>query len=121
MDKPDVRKTVRVDHPVTGAQIVDALKQLAGEVRSEYAERLLADVDGDKFLKVGLSSGYPYADVTIRTGQGLVNEGVQLQASYDVFGVGTTNWPGCKYAVGYDDSSVVNAVEKVRDGLEKLL
>lgn len=117
----DIVRTVHVKKPVTGAQIVDALKQIAEDVNSEYAQMPLKDTDGVQTLTVGLSNPYPYAEVSIRTGKGLAGVGVQLSKKYSVFGVGNAVWSGDKYAIRYDDSHVVNAVEEVRDGLERLL
>ena len=142
MKKYDVRRTVQLKSPVTGAKIVEAVKKLSLETEvhmakqynapdkpytlpkfGAYREECLSDVDGQRMLLVGISSSYPYGNIAIRTGEDLSITGIQLDKTYDRIGVANTNPPmgTLVFAVGYDESSVVEAVEAVKSGLEKLL
>jgi hypothetical protein len=77
--------------------------------------------------------------VCIRTGTDLEDVGIELarvygsvpetvntrDLGYRQFGVGSASWPGAKYARGYTDEgkakAVIEAVEDIRAGLERLL
>lgn len=99
---------------VTGQQIVDAVRSLAG---NGFVEKKSV-VEDLVVLTIGRSSDYPYEDVII-----LVDGSTKLElsAQYTQVSVVATEWPGSKYAVGYSDDSVINSVRKFRDQLEKKL
>ncbi|MBI4016139.1 MAG: hypothetical protein HY363_00425 [Candidatus Aenigmarchaeota archaeon] len=111
----DVRRTVKLNRIVTGAQIVDALKTVASQ-RGKYMEKLLLDDDGIQTYKIGIASSI---DVAIKPADGSM--GIILQHPYDTIKVCTDSWPGIKTCVGYYDHQIIEVVEKVRDGLEKVL
>ena len=122
----DVRRTVRIDRAVTGSEIVEALKKLAErrEYDGQYAEQEISDIDGVKNMIVGLHSRCPYKNVMIGTDQDLANSGIRLKDSYAIFGVRSSDEllaQGDVIGEAYPIANVAVAVEKVRDGLEKLL
>lgn len=123
----DIRRTVNIKQPVTGSQIVEAVKRLVDELKLDYnyKEKLIReyDLDGDlvRTVQVGLSSGYPDKHVVIRTGERLENKEIQSNQTYEIVGVGSVDWGGIQFAINFYEIDVVESVEEVRDGLEKLL
>ena len=124
MNKYDIQRTVNICHPVTGAQIIDTLKLLVSKTRGGcYREETLRDIDGQHVLEAGIASCYPYENMVIRTGEDLSTKGIELTKTYEKIGIVNTesSWGMFCFAVVYSEQDVIDAVEKMRDGLEELL
>ena len=119
----DVRRTVKLTHPVTGQEISDALAKFLAE--SNFMVYLVKEVvsnrDGIELYRLGISSLEPSNDMIIRVGSRINDSRIGLEKSYDTFGVCSAEWEGDKYAVVRYEDDFVRSVEKVRDGLERLL
>ncbi len=119
----DIRRTIKIDKKVTGIELVNALKKVAEQIGLKYSKKLLYELDGKKTLIVGIESLYPHQCVMARTGENLFNNGIRLEDFYKKIGVGSSNelLPKMVYATSIDDCRITKAVERIRDGLEKIL
>ena len=110
----------------TGSEIIEAVKKLAEnpEYEGEYAEQEISDIDGVKTMIVGIHSKCPYKNVMIGTEPDLRNIGIRLKDTYSIIGVRSSNEileQGYVKGEAFPTANIALAVEKVRDGLEKLL
>ena len=122
----DIRRTIRMQRPVTGRELVQALQQLVAKYNErincrEYVEHTVRDIDGQKTVSIGIASNYPYEDILLCEGQDLGNTELNPNTAYERIGVRNTSFPGMKYAIGFADTAIVDAVERIRDDLERLL
>ena len=126
-----VIRTLRLEAPVLGQQIVDVLKELAGEGHYVYRSEHVLDVDGKDYHVVGCSSKMAYEHFCVLTDD-LPNENtLDVSKQYDPgsLRVASTSWGS---RMGHCDTVVMGslgshpdakreAIEKTRDLLEKRL
>ena len=92
----------------------------------EFTKNSLYDLNGNEFLRVGLASSFPYENVVIKTGKHLDNDKIELKSKYKKCGIASCINKPVKdkllvYGVRYTTEDVVSTLEKVRDGIEKIL
>ena len=115
----DIRRQLRINGPVTGAQLVEALKQYAEQTHGQYAE---VPADDDEKRIIGIYSKMLNRRIMIRTGEGLDNTAISEDETYSQVGVGTTDqFIGSLAPRLYHEHDFVKGVEDARDGLERLL
>ena len=124
MHKPDVRLAVGIDEPVTGAQILDAVRNLDeqenAKLKYHYFELRKRKLNSAGEYKIGVKSGCLGDDIVIKTGDKM-DKDVILGAVYPELYVASYSWGGPRLSDTCNDISVIKSVEKMRDCLEKLL
>lgn len=111
-----------VGRPVSGAELQLALREATKIYGGEYQEVLFSDIDGKKTHRLGISHGHPAKDISLRVGGKFEQEGIDLSSQEFVrVGVGSTSWPGEKYAIGYGEGSISEAVQWAREYIVQAL
>lgn len=115
-EKIEVTMTIDATKGITGQQIMNAVKQLAGDgfVVNQKVH------DDRHFYKIGRSSSYPYKDCVVAVGA-LSEWHLNPLKTYYQLEVKYHPWPGVKYCVGYTDDAVVKSVRQFRDALKSEL
>lgn|GEM_PF-2482254 len=98
--------TVNFSRPLTGAELIAAIKAIS-EANGERFESVHQFDDGDAYL-IGQSSGYPYRQVRVSPSR--EEETIRPSSSYDQVVVQNHSWGGMVFAVGYSEGAVVKAV-----------
>ena len=124
MHKPDVRLAVGIDGPVTGAQILDAVRKLVeqenAKLKYNYFELRNRKLNSMGECRIGIKGGCLNDDIIIKTGDKM-DKDVILGAVYPELYVASYSWGGPRLSDTCNDISVIKSVEKMRDCLEKLL
>lgn len=108
---------INLTKPITGQEIADAAKKVAGD---EYHQELaFVDDDGEVF-QIGQNSSYPYKDLVIGVGPDAKPE-VAMGAEYTEAYVLSWEHSGEKYAIVYSNDDIVNAVRSFRDEIQAAL
>ena len=126
MMQPSITRIVKINQPVSGTEIKEALRKVSSETGGRYVEHLISDHDGVQTWTIGILGKDPHEDIDIRTGYrgytGLGCLAVQFDKQYEVVGVGSTHWYGYHdVPLSYDPHKMIEAVVRVQEGLEKLL
>ncbi len=108
---------VNLANTVTGQQVADAVQQIAGR---EYHQEVSTVTDDGSLYQIGQNSDYPYKDIAIGVGPNAIPE-VAMELRYDEIYVLSWEYSGEKFAIGYNDNDVVEAVKSFRDKLELAL
>ena len=111
-----VKLRIKLPQAVTGQAIANAVKQVADNY--EQSISVVTD-DGISYL-IGQNSEYPYKDAVIGVGPEATPE-VIMNGTYDEVYVLSWEFGGMKYAVGYTDDSIIEAVRDFRDKVQALL
>jgi hypothetical protein len=101
--------------PTTGNDLCDAVRQLT----DEGYQCLQYGRDDRTLLQVGHNSKYPYEDlvVLVEDEDGLIDPDRKYVAAV----VQSCEWGGSKYAVGFENESIINSVRSFSQALEKKL
>jgi len=117
------QKTISLEKPIKGQLIINAMIKLAKETYSmdnlEY--RVEINRGEPRTLKVGFYSPYPFNQVVILTGKKLDRTELNPEATYKRIAIGTEDWRGMIYGIGYNQESVEKAVNKIASYLGKAL
>lgn len=108
---------IQLKGKVTGQAIADAVRQV---VSDEYAQEMSVVTDDGTSYLVGRNSSYPYKDAVIGVGSNATPE-VVMSMTYDEVYVLSWEFGGMKFAIGYNDDSIVNATRELRDSVQALL
>lgn len=121
--RPEIRRTVRIQRSFTGAEITDALKNVARQVGGTYIQQLSSDHDGVQIWHVGIAGKESYGDVSLRTNQQLNYLAVRMDETYSAIGIGSADWHYHQHTSisEYDPQRLILEVEAVRDCLEARL
>ena len=110
----EVRLEVKGKRPMTGLEIYEAVKKVAGE--KFYLDSASNDLGNS--LKVGQNSKFPYEDLLVGVEGG---KEVLLDMTYDKVYVISANLDGLKYPVLYTQERVLRAVNAFKEKLEEVL
>lgn len=115
-EKIEVTMTITVPKGVTGKQIFDAVKKLAGQ---EFVVNQKV-LDDRRFYKIGRSSSYPHKDCAVAVGA-LSEWYLDPLKTYYRLEVRYYPWPSGKFAVGYTDEAIIKSIREFRDALKSEL
>lgn len=128
-EKADIRRTIKIGRPVSGVDIIAALRQWASENEGySYYQKPLYSIDGTKVYDVGLVYNVDtiellaekfHGDVVIRHGYDLSHRGIVPSRSYECFGIGSAVL--LKHESMWDNDLVAQKVQEVQEGLEQIL
>lgn len=111
--------TVSLEHPITGAELMNAVKAVAEQNGKEFYTAH-DYVDGDIY-QIGQVSGYPDDHLLISPAGD--EESVRPEASYDKVSVASHQWPVSIYLIGYSDreAAFISSVRTFATALEQHL
>lgn len=113
-----VKLKINIRKPVSGQQIADAVKKIAGK---EFIKATpLDDTKSNKRFTLGQKSLYPYRDLVIGVGSKAIPE-ISMKETYNEVYVCAWNFGDGKYNIAYNDSDVEKAVRDFLDKLQQLL
>lgn len=118
MNKPKAVVTVTFPHPVTGAELMGAVKSAIESKDNNYRQfRNEQRYDnGDVSFIIGHASGYPYEHIVIAPTQELLE--IRPDETYESVVVMSHSWPVSTYLVGYGDDAPINVVRKFAEMLQ---
>lgn len=123
---PKAIMTLEIPDGVNGQQIIDAAHAVVERNKMSHSEvGLVKDPyyrDDDVYFILGQDSKAPYEDLILSVVEaGSFTNLIHPEGGYTWVRVVSHHWPSRKYAVGYDDTQVVDACRQFRDELGKLL
>ena len=119
MSTPLAAVTVELPHPVSGAELIGAVKTVVGDGDEYgYAPRFIQEHrfdNGDVYV-IGQYSKYPYDQLLVSPTR--EKEGFRPEQPYDKVEVMTTSWPGSIFPVGYSEDAPVQSARHFAEQLK---
>lgn len=114
---PKVIMTVKLEGPVEGEEIIQAVQQVAG---NDYREERNW-IDDKTFFIIGRGGHTPYAHLVVVVGKDRTEMKIDPDAVYYDVAVKDESWPGLVHAVGYTDEDIRDSLVDFRTRLQAAL
>lgn len=110
--------TLQLPFKVSGQEIINAVKQIAGDSYVQTYDRV---IDDTIWFKVGARSNYPGEGLAIAVSPAYTDCGINPSSLYSHIAVVNCEWGGSYYAVLENEKSIIKNARNFRDEIHRLL